>query len=217
MPAAYLLDLYDTLVTADWHGWWDELRDLTGATDEQLAEGYETTRLQRNSGGFESAEEEMRAVLTAGGIPDPDGTLVTTLVHAERSLGGRVAVFDDTMPTLAGLRVEGVRTAIVSNCNRGTRETIERLGLDVAADALVLSCERRAAKPDPRIYRAALDDVGVDAADAIFVDDQTAYCDGARAVGLDTRLIVRHDATPYEGFAPSTNGHTVITSLTELL
>jgi FMN phosphatase YigB (HAD superfamily) len=51
----------------------------------------------------------------------------------------------------------------------------------------------------------------------VFVDDQTAYCDGARALGIDTRLIQRPTATPFEGFAPSTNGHAVITGLAELL
>jgi putative hydrolase of the HAD superfamily len=217
MPAAYLLDLYDTLVSADWQSWWEELRELTGATDEQLAEGYEQTRKRRNEGAFESPDEEMRSVLEAGGIADPDGALVATLLASESRLGGRVVVYDDTIPTLAALREEGIRTAIVSNCNRGTRETVERLGLDAAVDAVVLSCELRAAKPDPRIYQAALDELGVQAADAIFVDDQTAYCDGARAVGIDTRLLVRADGTPYEGFAPSTNGHTVISRLADLL
>jgi FMN phosphatase YigB (HAD superfamily) len=217
MPAAYLLDLYDTLVSADWRSWWAELRELTGATDDQLAAGYEQTRRARNEGAFESPDDEMRAVLAAGGIPDPDGALIATLVRAETSLGARVMVFDDAMPTLDALRAAGARTAIVSNCNSGTRETVERLGLDAAVDTVVLSCELRASKPDPRIYQAALDELGVGAADAVFVDDQTAFCDGARAVGIDTRLIVRADATPNEGFAPSTNGHTVITGLAELL
>jgi HAD superfamily hydrolase (TIGR01509 family) len=216
MPTAYLLDLYDTLVSADWASWWGELRRITGATEDQLATAYERTRLQRNRGGFESPDEEMRAILAAGEIDDKDGTLATTLLDAEASLGARITVFDDSMPTLARLRAAGARTAIVSNCNRGTRIIVERLGLEAAVDAVVLSFEVRVNKPDPGIYRAALDDLGATAADALFVDDQTSYCDGARALGIDTRLIVRSDATPYEGFAPSTNGHIAIRSLAEL-
>jgi len=49
------------------------------------------------------------------------------------------------------------------------------------------------------------------------VDDQADYCDGARALGIDTRLIIRPDAHPPEGFAASTNGHRVIPDLTALL
>jgi putative hydrolase of the HAD superfamily len=143
--------------------------------------------------------------------------LVAQVIEAEASFGDRIALYDDTVPTLTALRVNGSPIAIVSNCSRGTRETIERLGLDAAVDAVVLSCELRARKPDPRIYREALQELGAEPTDAIFVDDQTAYCDGARAVGIDTRLIVRPGAAPPEGFAPSTNGHAVISGLGELL
>ena len=61
-----------------------------------------------------------------------------------------------------------------------------------------MSFEVGARKPQPAIYRAALEAVGSEAADAIFVDDQADYCDGARALGDDTRLIVRPDAHPPE-------------------
>jgi HAD superfamily hydrolase (TIGR01509 family) len=39
-------------------------------------------------------------------------------------------------------------------------------------DALVLSCEVRAAKPDAAIFWSALDQLGVAADAAVFVDDQ---------------------------------------------
>ena len=82
---------------------------------------------------------------------------------------------------------------------------------------MLLSFEVGVRKPEPGIYLAALTALDADPADAVFVDDQTEYCDGARALGIDTRLIVRDGAEPAEGFAPSTNGHTVITDLTALL
>jgi putative hydrolase of the HAD superfamily len=217
MPEAYLLDLYDTLVSADWDVWWSELKAITGATEEQLVNAYDRTRRERNEGAYESPEEEMKAMLAAGEIADPQGSLVATLITAETELGQNIFLYDDVLPTLDAFRARGVRTAIVSNCNLGTRAIVERLGLDRAVDDVVLSCEVGATKPHEKIFRTALDALGVDASAAIFVDDQTAYCDGARDIGIDTRLIVRPDATPGEGFAPTTNGHAVITSLGELL
>lgn len=217
MPAAYLLDLYDTLVFANWMAWWNELATVTGATEEQLATAYERTRRQRNEGAFESPDEEVRAVLAAGGMPDADDAIVQGVLAIETSFGGTISLYDDVMPTLAAMRATGIRTALVSNCNRSTRAIVERLGVVDAVDAVVLSCEIGANKPDPRIYRTALDALGVDATDAVFVDDQTAYCDGARAIGIDTRLIMRPEASPGEGFAPTTNGHAVITELAALL
>ena len=217
MPVAYLLDLYDTLVYADWNAWWRTLQRVTGATQDALGAAYAETRKQRNEGRYETPEEEIGAILTGAGLSRSDPAVVHAVLEAEASFGEEIQLFDDTLPTLAALRAAGIRTALVSNCNRGTREIVQRLGIADAVDELVLSCEIGSSKPDAGIYRTALDAVDVEAADAVFVDDQTAYCDGARAVGIDTRLIVRSDAHPAEGFAPSTNGHTVITDLTALL
>jgi putative hydrolase of the HAD superfamily len=217
VPTAYLLDLYDTLVYGEWATWRAELSVVTGATEDALAIAYERTRGPRNEGAFETPEEEVRALLAAGGITAPDADLVQRVLEAETSFGDRVSLYDDSLPTLAALRARGARTALVSNCSRGTRETVDRLGLAEAVDEVVLSCEIKARKPDPRIYRTALDTLGAEAPDAVFVDDQTPYCDGARALGIDTRLIVRPTAAPAEGFAPSMNGHTVIAALSELL
>jgi putative hydrolase of the HAD superfamily len=128
-----------------------------------------------------------------------------------------IRLFDDSIPTVRALRADGVRTALVSNCSHNTRPVVARLGLEQEFDAMILSFEVGSRKPQPAIYQAALDAVGGDAAHAIFVDDQADYCDGARALGIDTRLIIRSDAHPPEGFAASTNGHRVIPDLASLL
>ena len=214
MPTAYLLDLYDTLAFGDWATWRDELASLTGLSQDEIGNAYERTRAARNRGEFESPAGDMMAILDAAGL---DASLADRVLEAETAFGDRIALFDDVLPTLARMRERGHRTVLVSNCSWGTRSSVERLGLDRACDAVVLSCELGARKPDPAIYRAALDALDARADDALFVDDQTEYCDGARALGIDTRLIQRPTAMPFEGFAPSTNGHTVITGLTALL
>jgi FMN phosphatase YigB (HAD superfamily) len=217
MPAAYLLDLYDTLVWGDWASWRTELATLTGLTEDAISVAFETTREIRNEGLLDTVDEGVRTLLVAGGIARPDGTLVQRVVDAEAAFGTRIALFDDTLPTLGALRAAGSRLVLVSNCSNGTREIVERLGIVAAMDATILSCELHARKPDAAIYQAALDAAGVSAANAVFVDDQTAYCDAARALGIDTRLIERPTATPFEDYTPSTNGHTVITELAALL
>ena len=140
------------------------------------------------------------------------------LVRIEREfMTTGVRLFDDSIPTVRALRADGVRTVLVSNCSHNTRPVVARLDLEREFDALILSFEVGARKPQPAIYRAALDAVGSEASDAIFVDDQADYCDGARALGIDTRLIIRPDVHPPEGFASSTNGHRVIRNLAGLL
>jgi FMN phosphatase YigB (HAD superfamily) len=214
MQPAYLLDLYDTLAHGDWRSWRDELASITGLSQDEIGSAYERTRAARNRGEFESPTGDVAAILDAAGL---DADLADRVLKAETAFGDRIALYDDVLPTLARMRDAGHPTVIVSNCSWGTRPTVERLGLDRACDAVVLSCEVGAHKPEAAIYQTALDALDVAPEDAVFVDDQTPYCDGARALGIDTRLIQRPTATPFEGFAPTTNGHAVITGLAELL
>jgi FMN phosphatase YigB (HAD superfamily) len=57
----------------------------------------------------------------------------------------------------------------------------------------VLSYEVGFAKPDPAIYRLALDRAGVKAAEAVFVDDLAANVEAARALGIDAFQFLNPD------------------------
>jgi HAD superfamily hydrolase (TIGR01509 family) len=91
---------------------------------------------------------------------------------------------------------------------------VDDLGLEREMDAVVLSFEVGAAKPDAAIYRAALDQLGSEPGVAAFVDDQSVYCDGAAALGMRTYLIQRD---PSRGDGASRDGHTLIPDLAALL
>jgi FMN phosphatase YigB (HAD superfamily) len=106
---------------------------------------------------------------------------------------------------------------LVSNCGPDTRLLVDRLVLEQEFDALILSFELGYRKPDAAIYEAAMLAVEARPDQSLFVDDQVDYCDGARAVAIDTRLMIRRRARPPEGIAPFTNGHRVITDLTSIL
>ena len=111
----------------------------------------------------------------------------------------------------------GVKTALVSNCSYNTVPIVERLGLEAEFDAVILSFAVRSMKPEPEIYRLALEALGEpDPSRAVFVDDQVLYCDGAKAVGLDTYLIFRPEEA-MEGRPPNTNGHRIIEDLRQLI
>jgi HAD superfamily hydrolase (TIGR01509 family) len=213
-PTAVLIDLYDTLVWGEWPGLRDTMAARIGISSAALQSAFDSTRPSRGVGSFAGAEEDMASVLEACGL-DPEPGLVGELLELERSsLLTRIHLFDDSIPVLRALRVKGVRTALVSNCSRSTRPVVDDLGLEREMDAVVLSFEVGAAKPDAAIYRAALDRLGAEPAAAAFVDDQSVYCDGAAALGLRTYLIQR-DASL--GGGVSTDGHTLIPDLAALL
>ncbi|MEO8424536.1 MAG: HAD family hydrolase [Actinomycetota bacterium] len=219
MPPPYdavLLDLYDTIVWSEWFRLRDAIATRIGDDMEadRLQKAFEQTRPARGVGEFGSVEGDMAAVLEAAGVTH-DATLVDELVELERiHLANGVHLYDDVPSGLAALRQHGVKTALVSNCSHSTRPVVERLGLESAFDRVVLSYEVRAMKPDPAIYHAALDQLGgVPPERAVFVDDQPPYCDGAAAIGLEARLILRAN----EDVPADLDGHDVVTDLVWLL
>jgi len=214
--AAYLIDLYDTLVVSDWYLWRDRLASRLGLDAQVVSDAYSATRPARSVGAYPDAEADVVAVLRAASV-EPDPALVTDLAREETTYFTRATrLFDDSLPAVRALRTAGAAVALVSNCSNNTRPTIVRLGLDDEFDAVVLSFEVGSRKPEPAIYQHALDRLGARGTDAVFVDDQAAYCDGARALGMDTRLIIRRGVIPPEGVS-DTDGHQVITDLTALL
>ncbi len=58
---------------------------------------------------------------------------------------------------------------------------------------IVVSGEEKLLKPDPAIYRLALDRFGLRPADALFVDDRQINVDGAEAIGISAHLFTGAD------------------------
>jgi HAD superfamily hydrolase (TIGR01509 family) len=218
MPRAVLLDLFDTLVVSDWDRWRAVTAELLGVDPRVVDDAYRATRPLRNRGGYPDLETETRAVIEAVGIEDPPLDLVRSVASAQHAfMTTEIALEPEVVDVATALRDRGATTVLVSNCSFTARPLVETLGLDRLLDGLILSFEVRAVKPDARIYELALEAAGAAPAEAVFVDDQVAFCDGARALGIDTRLLLRPHAAPPEGVSPTTNGHEVIEDLRPLL
>ncbi|HEY7660597.1 MAG TPA: HAD family hydrolase [Actinomycetota bacterium] len=208
---AVLLDLYDTLAWTEWPTLRRMLEERSGLSREQLLAAFDRTRHARSIGTYGSVEADLRAVLEAAGHRD-EGRAGALAGLVSGFLEDGVHLWDDSIPLLRHLREREISTAVVSNCDHGTRPVVERLGLPEEVDAVVLSFEAGVAKPDPGIYLAALEALGSEPGDAAFVDDQIAYCDGAAALGIRTFQIRRPQAAPIEG-AGAAGTHTVISDL----
>jgi putative hydrolase of the HAD superfamily len=113
------------------------------------------------------------------------------------------------------LRDRGLRLAVVTNTwpdpPKLVRREFDELGVTPLVDAVVLSGEVGARKPEPAIFEAALAALGVAAEDAVFVGDRLVDdVAGAAAVGMTTvqALWFRVDDGPgaaepdYLAFAP---------------
>jgi epoxide hydrolase-like predicted phosphatase len=77
------------------------------------------------------------------------------------------------------------KTAILSNAWSGARAAFtQAFELDRVVGEMIISAEEGVAKPDPRIYHIAVERLGVQPEEAVFVDDLAENVEGARAVGM---------------------------------
>jgi putative hydrolase of the HAD superfamily len=193
---ACLIDVYDTILKSHFVQRMESITQPLGiGIDDWLAE-WDKMREDRDRGKLTVAASIARTLPVFGIEPDP--ALVADLsrrdVESARTL---TRLCDDTVPFLEWLRSRDVLTALVSNCADTTRAQLEYLGIVPLVDAVILSCEVGSMKPYPEIYVTALDELGVAAVDAVFIDDQPTFCVGAEAVGIRPIQIARDEVTGY--------------------
>jgi putative hydrolase of the HAD superfamily len=191
---ACLVDVYDTILRSVFVERVTTLADTLGVSVEDWLAELEKTRLDRDRGKLTTAAAYDQA-LRGLGIDPADGLVDDLLRRDAEFTRAHTRLFDDTVPFFEWLRSQGILIALVSNCADTTRGLLEHLGVIPLADAVVLSCEVGSAKPSPEIYVTALADLGVAAADAVFIDDQPTYCMGAEAVGVRPIQITRDGVT----------------------
>jgi putative hydrolase of the HAD superfamily len=108
---------------------------------------------------------------------------------------GRRETWDQPLLTCLRDIHDRARIALVSNAWPGTRPRLAEAGVLEIADAVLLSYELGYAKPDPRIYEAALRQVGADPAEALFIDDAPGHVAVARSLGLAGHVHTETGAT----------------------
>ncbi len=193
-------------VLFDWRG------TLVVTPSEQEWAAAALDRLGR-PGGAELARSIVRRIETAPGVerlwgPDVDCDAgvhreAYFAVFAEAGLDEELAAalyevesdaaFNpfaaDAAPVLRALAARGTKIAVISDIHFDVRPAFARADLGDVVDLFVLSFEHGGQKPDPAIFRLALDGLGVAPGDAVMVGDRAAYDGGAVAVGIPTLIV----------------------------
>jgi putative hydrolase of the HAD superfamily len=129
------------------------------------------------------------------GISDDDGLVDT--VYREFTDLANYALFDDVVPVLDRLREEGLTLGVVSNFEEWLERLLERLGVRSYFEVRVISGLEGLEKPDPRIFRLAMERAGVEPAASVYVGDNPEFdVDPALAVGMFPVLVDRRDRFP---------------------
>ena len=151
-----------------------------------------TTSPERSREFWTSVYVRMLAEL---GVPEVDG-LPATLYREFTRLENYV-LFDDVRPTIAALRARGLLLGIVSNFEAWLEEWFGIHELVEIFPVRVISGIEGIEKPDRRIFRLALERVGVDAAESAYVGDNPEFdVDPPAALGMFPVLVDRRDRFP---------------------
>ena len=95
---------------------------------------------------------------------------------------------------LADARGRGLRLALLSNAPHDLAVALRDTAWMSLFETMVFSCDLGAVKPDPPCYAAALDTLGAEPGEVLFVDDRPVNVDGAAAVGIRAGLFVEGES-----------------------
>lgn len=101
-------------------------------------------------------------------------------------------LFDETIEVLEYFKSRSYKMGVISDTSPSLQMSLENLGLDKYFDSYTCSDLAGAMKPDPLIYNTALESLGVQASESIYVDDYDVESDGARNLGFLSFHIVRN-------------------------
>lgn len=158
---------------------------------------------------FSTSAERSRAfwteiysrLLAELGVDDPD-TEHATYLYEEFSNPEHYALFPDALPALRELAAHGYTLGIVSNFEAWLNTLLERLGIMTLMSVVVVSGVEGIEKPDPKIFRLALDRIDATPEQAVYVGDNPRIdVEAALSLGMGAVLVDRRGI--HDGFRAS--------------
>ncbi len=133
----------------------------------------------------------------------PDAALADRLAH-ETVYEQQLEMYDDSMEVVHEMRAADLRVGIVSDAWPSLDWRYRMLGVREHFDPFVISAQVGTTKPNPRIFRIALERIGLPAEQVFFVDDWPDCVQGAVRVGMHGAVIERDEKRPAPGleYAP---------------
>lgn len=133
------------------------------------------------------------AMLEHLGVPDPEGALFEALYGRFTSYES-YRLFPDVLPALEACRGAGLTLAVVSNFEEWLEGMLVEFRVAPFFTCLVISGKEGVEKPDPAIFRLALERTGLDPAEVAFIGDHPELdVAAANELGMTGVLVDRWD------------------------
>lgn len=201
---AVLFDLFRTLTSVESTRTqaWPEPGEMLGFVDAPRARAWrvawDEVAVDRIIGRIRTPREVLAIPARRVDATLPDALLDAAVAARQQKFDDALLrIAPDVLATLAALRGAGKRLALVSNADCMEAGAWPRSPLCPCFDAAIFSCDVGTAKPDPAIYLAACEALGVAPDECLFVGDGGSdELRGAAALGMTpvqmTGILDRH-------------------------
>lgn len=199
---AVIFDMYETLVTQLqsplYYG--TQIAQDLGLKPEEFLPDWRRTEADRAT-GKQTFEAVMEQLLHQHGI-------YSTENHG-RVVNRRMAVQADCfshlhpqiLTMLQELKKRGIRIGLITNCFSEEAKLIRESELFPFFDAACLSWEEGFRKPDPAIYRACLEKMGIPAEDCLYAGDGGSWeLETAEALGMKAIQVTWYRRDGFEAY-----------------
>jgi len=163
------------------------LRAVFGPYDDDTDHPWH--QVERGEMAIAAAAEQIKAMVAEEGL-DLD------LYELFGAMGGDKGVRQDVVDLTLQLRADGYRAALITNnvaeFAEGWRKMIP---VEDLFEVVIDSSQVGLRKPNPAIFHLALEQLGVDATEAVFLDDARGNIAAARALGMHA-ILVEDDHAP---------------------
>ncbi|MGZ4148712.1 MAG: HAD family hydrolase [Actinomycetota bacterium] len=187
---AAIFDLFGTLVPefprADFYEAVRAAARTLGCDEEAFLDWWMRTAGARQTGVYADVADNVRAIVAALGQAPP------TVEALEAALASRAAMYErwfqprpGALETLRALRERGYPIGLISMCAPDAPALWRASALAPLVDVAVFSSERGLRKPEPAIYRACVDELGVTPSRCLYCGDGSyGELTGAEALGM---------------------------------
>jgi putative hydrolase of the HAD superfamily len=191
---AIIFDLFGTLVDnfsrAEYEKTLAAMASILGAPPDAFIRLWADTFNQRSTGVFKSAGACVRYICQELKVPVTGEQIEHTARIRYDYTFKIMKPRPDALATLTPLKSRGYKIGLISDCTAEAPLAWQTTPLAPLFDVTVFSCRAGIKKPDPRIYRMALDKLSVKAQDCLYIGDGSSReLSGAAQAGMFAVLI----------------------------
>lgn len=191
---AVIFDLFGTLVLSvplEKHN--DRLKEIADAISIDscvFLKLWSETAEKRIKGYLKNFRENIEFIMNQVGVVSESETIEKGLQIRMDMIRKEFVLRKDTLDVLTAIRQRCCRTALISDCTHESTVIWPDMPLAQLLDVTIFSCQAGLRKPDPRIYRIALEQLKVEPVECLYIGDGgSKELTGALEVGLNPVLL----------------------------